>query len=115
MQTGIKNLSLVPFLLILCAIFLFACGDSEKVDSKELAMALNQPKNDLTKESDERFMVSAAEFAYKEILAGKLAQQRSSSQSVRDLAKSMEDSYREFKSSLGSMGIIKGIAVPSTP
>lgn len=91
------------------------CRDDQQVDSKQIAMELNKPKNDIAKEQDERFLVSAAEFDFEQILLGKLANQRATSLEVKELAKMLEDAHRASKSELGSMGIIKSIAVPSTP
>jgi putative membrane protein len=91
------------------------CRDEQQVDSKQIAMDLNKPKNDIAKEQDERFLVSAAEFDFEQILLGKLAYQRATSADIKEFAKMMEDAHRTSKSELGSMGIVKSIAVPSTP
>lgn len=91
------------------------CSSDQQVDSKQIAMDLNKPKNDLAKEQDERFMVSAAEFDFEQILLGKLAYQRATSPEIKELAKMLEDAHRTSKSELGTMGILKSIAVPSTP
>ncbi|GEM_PF-1021644 len=91
------------------------CRSDQQVDSKQIAIDLNKPKNDIAKEQDERFLVSAAEFDYEQILLGKLANQRATSPDVKELAKMLEDVHRTSKSELGSMGILKSIAVPSTP
>jgi putative membrane protein len=94
---------------------LVSCGSDRQVDSKEIASDLNKPKNDLAKESDERFMVRAVELHFEQILLGKLAFQRASSSEVRDFAKMLEEEHRNAKSAFGSLGIIKSIAVPATP
>jgi putative membrane protein len=91
------------------------CGSDQQVDSKQIAMDLNKPKNDIAKEQDERFLVSIAEFNYEQILLGKLAYQRATSGDIKEFAKMMEDAHRTSKSELGSLGILKSIAVPSTP
>lgn len=91
------------------------CSSDQQVDSKQIAMDLNKPKNDLAKEQDERFLVSIAEFDYEQILLGKLAYQRATSPDVKELAKMLEEAHRTSKSELGSMGILKSIAVPSAP
>ncbi len=111
----LKNKLLFLPLLLIASMTLVSCGGDQQVDSKEIATDLNKPKNDLARESDERFMVRAAELHFKQILLGKLAYQRASSTEVKDLAKMLEEAHRDAKSALGSMGIIKSIAVPSTP
>ena len=92
----------------------WSCGDNPKTDSKAAAQELNKPNSDPTKESDERFLVNATEYAFKEILIGKLAQQRSTNQQVIELGKTMENAHRELKSALGSLAIVKSIAIPHT-
>jgi len=94
---------------------MIGCGGDQQIDSKEIATDLNKPKNDIAKEQDERFLVGAAEFDYEQIMIGKLAQQRASSTEVKELAKILEETHRTSRSELGSMGIMKSIAVPSTP
>src|SRR5688572_29399923 len=52
---------------------------------------------------------------YEQALLGKLAQQRTSSEEIRTLAKMLEDASREEKSALASLAIMKSIKVPSAP
>lgn len=104
------------FSFLLTTMFaMIGCGGDQQIDSKEVATDLNKPKNDLAKEQDERFLVGAVEFDYEQIMIGKLAQQRASSTEVKDLAKMLEETHRNSRSELGSMGILKSIAVPSVP
>lgn len=108
--------SVLNLVLVLTALLgVIGCSNDQQVDSKQIAIDLNKPKNDIAKEQDERFLVSAAEFDYEQILLGKLANQRATSPDVKELAKMLEDAHRTSKSELGSMGIMKSIAVPSTP
>ncbi len=108
--------TMLYFSLFTAAVFVTTgCGSDQQIDSKEVATDLNKPKNDLAKEQDERFLVAAVEFDYEQIMIGKLAQQRASSTDVKDLAKMLEESHRTSRSELGSMGILKSIAVPSVP
>ena len=104
------------FSFLLTTMFaMIGCGGDQQIDSKAVATDLNKPKNDLAKEQDERFLVGAVEFDYEQIMIGKLAQQRASSTEVKDLAKMLEETHRNSRSELGSMGILKSIAVPSVP
>ena len=102
-------------LLFVAAIAITSCGGEEKVDSDAASMGLNQPVKENTKARDERFLIQAAEFDYEQIMIGKLARQRATSEDVRGFATMMEEAHRNTKSELGSMGIIKSIAVPSAP
>lgn len=110
------NKSVLHVFLLLTAVFgATSCRSDQQVDSKQIAMDLNKPKNDIAKEQDERFLISVAEFEYEQILLGKLAYQRATSPEVKELAKMLEDAHRTSKSELGSLGIVKSIAVPSAP
>jgi putative membrane protein len=113
-QHLIKSLVYVAIVLT-AALGATGCSSDQQVDSKQIAMDLNKPKNDIAKEQDERFLVSAAEFEYEQILLGKLAYQRATSPDVKELGKMLEDAHRTSKSELGSLGILKSIAIPSTP
>lgn len=108
--------TMLYFSMLMAVVFAtIGCGRDQQIDSKETAIDLNKPKNDIAKEKDERFLVNAAEFDFEQIMIGKLAQQRASSEDVKALAKMLEEKHRTFRSELGSMGILKSIAVPSTP
>jgi len=102
-------------LLFFAAIAITSCGGKEKVNSDATSMGLNQPEKENTKPRDERFLIQAAEFDYEQIMIGKLARQRATSDDVREFATMMEEAHRNTKSELGSMGIIKSIAVPCAP
>jgi putative membrane protein len=108
--------SIFHTLILLCTVVAFtACGDKDNAVSHASALESSTPVKADTKAKDERFMVQAAEFDYEQIMIGKLARQRATSAEVRDFATMMEESHRNTKSELGSMGIIKSIAVPSAP
>jgi putative membrane protein len=108
--------SVVYFALCVVAISgSMGCGDSREANQKDMGLAINKPIDDLTKKSDEQFLISVAEFNFEQILLGKLAQQRSSSTAVRDLAKMLEEDHRETRTALGSMAIIKSISIPGAP
>ena len=111
----LKKPTLYLSLLTIAVLTTPGCKGDQPVDSKEIAMDLNKPKNDLAKEQDERFLVSIAEFDFEQILLGKLARQRATSSEVKELAMMLEDDHRTSKSKLSSMAIMKSIAVPSTP
>lgn len=91
-----------------------ACKDSQAVDSKKLAEEMNEPKSDLTKERDEKFLVQAVEINQEQIMLAKLAQQRSGSEEVKTYARMVEESHRNANSNLTSFAIRKTIAIPGT-
>lgn len=101
--------------LFIISVFSFVgCGSDQAVDTTQLAAAQIKPVEN-TKENDRQFLVRAVEMKYEQILIGKLAQQRSSSEEVKALAKKLEEASRTEKSSLASLGIIKSISVPAAP
>lgn len=107
--------SLLYSALMLIAIFNFvSCSDKPEAITTNLAAAQVKP-TDLTRETDKQFLVRAVEMKYEQALLGKLAQQRTSSEEIRTLAKMLEDANREEKSALASLAIMKSIQVPSAP
>jgi putative membrane protein len=111
----LKKILSYTLVMLFATMAVTGCGDKPKADDNETNMGLNDPAEEVTKERDERFLVRAAEFDYEQILLGKLARQRATSADVKDFAGMMEESHRNAKSALGSLGIIKSIAVPSSP
>ncbi len=83
----LKKSALYLILVITSVLGTIGCSSDQQVDSKKIAMDLNKPKDDLAKEQDERFLVSAAEFDYEQILLGKLANQRATSPDIKEFAK----------------------------
>jgi putative membrane protein len=83
------------------------------MDSKEVAKELNEPKDDVTKERDEKFMVDAAEMNFQAIMLSQLAQERSTDQKVKSLAKNLVDTHQKMNTDLQSLGSQKSIAVPT--
>jgi len=100
------------FLFLIVAFGFMSCGNDHPVDS---SVGLTPIKSNIisTKENDQRFLVRATEMKYEQIYLGKLVQQRSGSEEVRQLAKMIEESNREEKSSIASLAIMKSIGVPS--
>ena len=100
-----------------CLIILFSmvsCGNNHQVEST-VSLEPVKPKAELTKESDQRFLVRATEINFQEMLLGKLAQRRATSEQLRELGRIMEDANRNANSALASAAILKSIAVPSAP
>lgn len=112
-----KSLDQLKFFVLAAMSFIFligftSCGHDEPRDSMEAAQQLNQPKSDATKESDERFLVRAAEFHLEEIIMGKLARQRGLDPAVQALGTKLENAHRDAKSAVASLAMIKSIAIP---
>jgi len=110
-QSLFKSLVL-PTLLIVTLFTTFGCGKPE-MDSKQVATELNEPKADVTKERDEKFMVQAAEINFEEIMLAKLVQQRSVNDGIKAMAKMLEDYHRAANVELRAMAMQKSIAVPT--
>ena len=101
-------------IILLSFMGLCSCNDAPK-DSKEAAQEMNKPNADATRESDERFLVRAAEINFEEIRLGQLAEQKGMTAEVRDLAKMLVQAHDKAKNDLHALSSSKGIAVPLAP
>lgn len=99
---------------ILLTSFFCSCNEAPK-DSKEAAKEMNKPNSDATRESDERFLVRAAEINFEEIRLGQLAEQKSTAADLRDMAKMLVQTHNKAKDDLHALASSKGIAVPLAP
>ena len=110
-------------ILVLSCISLQSCDNRTKdgnrdysnKDSEEAAKDMNKPAGDATKESDERFLVRAAEINFEEIRLGQLAQQKATEADVRELGRMLAESHTKAKNDLHALSSRKGIAVPLVP
>jgi len=91
-----------------------SCSNNHQVEST-VSLEPVKPKADLTKESDQRFLVKATEINFQEMLLGKLAQKRATSEELKEFGRIMEEENRNANSALASAAILKSINVPSTP
>jgi putative membrane protein len=103
---------ILPAILLMTLFSVSSCGKRD-MDSKQVATELNEPKADVTKERDEKFMVQAAEMNFREIMLAKLLQQRSVDDEIKALAKMLEDYHRSANVELRSLAMQKAIAVPT--
>ena len=108
------KLSLLASFLCLSILTVLSCENRPK-DSKEAAEDINKPKDDYTKEADERFLVRAAEINLEEIQLGQLAQQRGEMAEIRELGKMMESAHTKANNDLHALASRKGIAIPLAP
>lgn len=99
----------ILFFSLMCS-----CNDAPK-DSKEAATEMNKPKSDATRESDERFLVRAAEINFEEIRLGQLAEQKGTDADIREMAKMLVQTHNKAKDDLHALASSKGIAVPLAP
>lgn len=101
--------------VVLMATFGFtSCGNKSEVSVSQASVAQVKPA-DLTVENDKRFLNEAVEMKYQQVMLGKLAQQRSSNEEIKGLAKLVEETNRSEKSALASLAIMKSISVPGAP
>ena len=100
--------------IVTCAFMsIVSCGADH---AATISQPVVEPKDDaISKANDEKLLVDAVEIYYEEILVGKLAQKRATSESIKELARMLEQDSREKKSELASLGIMKSISVPSVP
>jgi len=103
---------LIPAFFPLCS-----CNDMPQYskDSKEAAKEMNKPNSDATRESDERFLVKAAEINFEEIRLGQLAEQKGTAAEVKELARMVVQAHNKAKDDLHALSSRKGIAVPLSP
>lgn len=105
--------------LLLCLVSIISgavftgCGNN--AESKEVVIAQIKPETPSTKANDEKFLVRAAEMYFEEILLAKLAQQRGSTNELKEYARNLENYSRDSKSEIASLGIMESIKVPSAP
>ncbi|HUR30185.1 MAG TPA: DUF4142 domain-containing protein [Saprospiraceae bacterium] len=91
-----------------------SCSNNHQVENT-VSLEPVKPKTDLTKESDQQFLVRATEINFQEMLLGKLAQKRCTSEELKEFGRVMEEANRDANSSLASAAILKSIGVPSAP
>lgn len=114
--SNLKSLLLTGFLLCSVTIFNTSCKETPKEkDPEEVAEDMNKPKDDATKERDERFMVEAAEISMEEVRLGQLAQQKGTHADVKALGKMMEDAHTQGLADVTGLAGKKSIAIPTAP
>src|SRR6187200_3112820 len=96
---------------------LCSCNDmpQDSKDSREAAKEMNKPNSDATRESDERFLVKAAEINLEEIRLGQLAEQKGTATEVKELARMLVQAHNKAKDDLQALSSRKGIAIALAP
>lgn len=90
-----------------------ACKETPKAaDTEEVAEDMNKPKDDMSKERDEEFMMKVAEHNLEEIALGQLAVQKATDPDVKSFGQMMVDAHTKAQSELTALAAKKSIAVP---
>ena len=118
----------LSFLAIACmAVFSFqSCGNNGSGDAVESANESNEVKQDSAQnagnqaaepvsESDSKFAVNAASGGMTEVQLGELAQQKASSQRVKDFGAMMVRDHTKANDELKSLAGMKNITLPPAP
>jgi putative membrane protein len=87
-------------------------NDYNKGDVKEVAEEHNDAKFSKDDEKAAQFLVDAADLNMTEIKLGRLAQERGSSKSVKDLGKMMEGDHNKTLEELKTLASSKNITIP---
>ena len=96
--------------LFLAALFSFtSCGPSN--NRVEQTVTEIKPQAPSTAAQDARFMSTAADINFGEIMLAKLAQQRSVAEDIKSIAKMCEETHRTANAELRALAMNKGIRV----
>jgi len=109
-----KAILLVTFV---APVLLFAsCNTRQDLHyTKEVAQERNEARFDDNKQKkDAQFIVNAADINLKQIQLGQLAQQKGSTNHVKELGKMMEDTHTKSQSDLTKLARKKKITIPTS-
>lgn len=108
-----KSITLNVF--VLAGMFLVAaCGGSNDKDSKETAEDMNEQTFEGTSlDDDSEFAVEAADGGLLEVQLAELAQTKSSTKAVKDLAKAIEADHSKANNELKALATKKNIVLPT--
>jgi putative membrane protein len=102
-------------LIIAIVIGTTSCENNNTKDTKEVAEDHNDAKFDKNdNEKDAQFLVNAAEISMEEISLGQLAQQKGSTNHVKELGKMMEESHTKSLAELTALAQTKSISLPTS-
>lgn len=92
-----------------------SCENNNSKDTKDVAEDHNDAKFDKNdNEKDAQFLVNAAEINMEEISLGQLAQQKGSTNHVKELGKMMEESHTKSLAELTALAQTKSISLPTS-
>lgn len=119
-----KNTSLqgLAFCISVFFLFSFSCKDTNSTDSKTQAeqeniSAMEQDDNTILvveTDNDAKFLMAAAELQLEEIKLGTLAQEKGTSQHVKDLGKMMVSDHTNAMTELKALAASKSVSIPNT-
>jgi putative membrane protein len=90
-----------------------SCNNDKNTDSKEMAKEMNDEKfDDTTIEDDTKFAVKAADAGMMEVQISQLAQSKSTSPTVKELAQMMIDDHSKANEELKTAAAQKNITLP---
>lgn len=102
-------------LFIGAAFFATSCGGDKPEDPAKVAEDMNEEQfDDRKSEKDAEFVAEAAAINMEEIELGELAQEKGTSQHVKDLGKMMVDEHTKALNDLKALAEQKGITIPSS-
>lgn len=113
------RLCAIAFLLLVSLSFgVQSCNKKAETDTKEIADDQNDAKfderaNDDSRTDDAEFLVEITELNLKGVELGRLAQQKGTSQSVKDHGKMMETEHRQLGNALNDLAARKDISLPT--
>ncbi|TVP54007.1 MAG: DUF4142 domain-containing protein, partial [Mongoliibacter sp.] len=119
--SNIKSMLLKGTFVALASVLTISCTENKTTDSKTVAEERNITKQDSSKSrvvvarlnDDEQFLIDAAEINLEEIRLGKLAQEKGTTQQVKELGKSMEQHHQKSLDELTVLAKSKRITIPT--
>jgi putative membrane protein len=110
-----KTVFIQAILIIAIIIGISSCENNNSKDTKDVAEDHNDAKFDKNdNEKDAQFLVNAAEINMEEISLGQLAQQKGSTNHVKELGKMMEESQTKSLAELTALAQTKSISLPTS-
>lgn len=110
-----KSILIQTTLILVFMIGAISCTDNKPEDTKVIALESNEEKFDDNKnEKDAKFLVNAAEINMVEVNLGKLAQQKGTLKSVKELGKMMEDDHSKSLNDLIALAKSKNMTLPTS-
>lgn len=123
-----KKLCVAAYVCLISLGSFVACNDAESDDAIESANESNEVKQDsaentapadtqagMVSEADSKFAVSAASGGMMEVQLGELAQQKATSQKVKDFGAMMVRDHTKANDELKALAIQKNITLPPAP
>lgn len=116
-KTSLIKITLLQVAIVTTIFLTASCTNNQRAqDTKEVAEEHNDAKFDDNKqERDAQFLVNAAEINLEEIQLGRLAQQKGTTNHVKELGKRMEDAHTKSLNELKVLARNNSISIPTSP